>query len=518
MDFPSTGSVNVSTSSLGNELRQVLEADDLKPGDEPSYQLCKALYIYHTLGAKMAETPIRLAQSQERKITVPDSPEEEVVEAWMDQWEALEASDAILNVMTQARVYGATTIIMGTEKGDLEKPVDLKDLWKDEVYFNVLDPLNTAGSLVTNQDPNSPLFQKWKQIEVQGQKYHRSRTCTMLNERSLYIAWSSSAYGYVGRSVYQRAFFPMKSFLWTMITDEMVARKAGLIVARLEQPGSIVDRMWKAMAGLKRSILKQARSDNVISIGVNEMLETLNMRNVPDSMSMAREDIIKNIATAADMPAKLLTQEAFVQGFGEGTQDAYAVAQYIDRQRIEMNRIYKWFDTICMYRAWTPEFYETIQRRFPKEYSDVAYETAFYRWKNAFRANWPSLIKEKPSEEVEVEDVKLKGMIAIVQVLAPMLDPDNRAELVQWMADQINTNEVMFGGATLNFDPSSLMDFMDQQQEQQAMMAGGGEGGLEQQENDEPAPPESGRDSNRPRAGQVSRLADVMLKRQLALA
>ena len=68
------------------------------------------------------------------------------------------------------------------------------------------------------------------------------------------------------------------------------------------------------------------------------------------------------------MPAKMLTQESFVEGFGEGTQDAYAVAQYVDRQRIEMQPIYEWFDIICMYRAWNPEFYEGIRKRYDAEY------------------------------------------------------------------------------------------------------------------------------------------------------
>src|SRR4051812_28985662 len=96
----------VSTTGLGSGLRGLLDADDLRPGDQISYQTCKDIYVHHPLGAKMASAPIRLAQSQEREINVPDSPEEEVVEAFLKEWNNLQANALILNLATQSRVYG----------------------------------------------------------------------------------------------------------------------------------------------------------------------------------------------------------------------------------------------------------------------------------------------------------------------------------------------------------------------------------------------------------------------------
>jgi hypothetical protein len=153
-------------SRISSELQQFMDADDIKPGDQVSYALCKAIYIGHPLGAKMAEEPIRLAQSQQRDINVPDSPEEEVVEAFKREWKALKADALILNVATQSRIYGVASIAMG-EKEHLEdtgKPVDMASLWEKNLFFNVVDPLNTAGSLVTSQDPNSPLYLKWGDV------------------------------------------------------------------------------------------------------------------------------------------------------------------------------------------------------------------------------------------------------------------------------------------------------------------------------------------------------------------
>ena len=59
-------------------LMQMLMGEDIQPGTEPSYQLCKTIYIYHPLGGKMAEGPIKLAQSQERKVTIQGAPDEAV--------------------------------------------------------------------------------------------------------------------------------------------------------------------------------------------------------------------------------------------------------------------------------------------------------------------------------------------------------------------------------------------------------------------------------------------------------
>lgn len=471
---------------LGGDLLAIMEAQSIAPGGEPDYELCKLIFLSHPLGSKMTKWPIELAQSQKREITVPDSPEDEVLEAFDKEWEALDFSRLILNEGMQGRMYGIASAAVLDGEEDTSKPLDLENLWKREVTFNVFDPLNTAGSLVTSQDPNSPMYQKWGDLSVAGTRYHRSRTSWFMNEESLYIAWTVSAFGFVGRSVYQRALYPMKSFLQSMVTDDMVTRKAGLIVARMDQAGSIVDRVMQAMWGVKRNLLKEAQTNNVISIGINEIVDTLNMRNVNDSMRESRENILKNIATAADMPAKLLTMESFVEGFGEGTQDAYAVAQYIDGLRTELRPLYRWGDEITQRRAWNPDFYAGIQRKYP-DYRNVSYEAAFSRWQRSFKAVWPSLIKEPPSEAVGVEDTKMKAVIAYVQVMGPMLDPENQASLIQWAVDQVNVNEQLFSGGKFLFNDASLVDFLQEKLEQsQSIM--GEEQGLEQAEGDPEKP------------------------------
>lgn len=449
--------INVSSSTVGNPLQELLMSQEIAPGDEAGYQLCKTIYLYHPLGAKLAEMPITMAQSQAREIAIPDSPEDCIREAFQKEWQAIGADKHIFNVMRLSRIYGIASVAYGALDIPSDKPIDPAQLAKLDLYFNILDPLNTAGSLVLNQDPNSPDFQKHAGISVNGVAYHRSRTCTVMNEEPIYIAFTNSAFGFVGRSVYQRTLFPLKSFVQSMITDDLITIKAGVIVAKTKQAGSIVDRVMKKTMALKRELLKEAATGNVISISIDEDISAIDLKNADTGMTVARKNILDNIASGAGMPAKILNNETFAEGFGEGTEDAKHVAEYLNGIRQQMQPLYEYFDKIVQYRAWNPEFYKTVQAQFP-EYKKVPYNKAFYDWSNSFETSWPSLLQEPESEQVKVDEIKLKAVIGMMEVLLPTCDPDNKAALLQWAADNVNENKILFKHPLL-LDYDALANF-----------------------------------------------------------
>jgi hypothetical protein len=432
------------SSATGNALMRILMAPEILPGDGASYETCKEIYLGHVLGGKMVDAPIKMAQSQAREITVPAFPGERVTDQFKRAWVALDCDNVALSVASTARIYGIGSLIYGVKGAQPKSVIDPWALASKTPYFNVLDPLNTSGSLVLSQDPNAPDFQKWTAVSAAGQAYHPSRAVVLMNERPVYIAYTNSAFGYVGRSVYQRALYPLKSFISTMITDDMIAQKAGLLVVKMKQGGSITNRIMAGFSALKREMLKGGRTGNVLNIGTEDNIETLNMMNLDGAAGFARTNIIKNIATAADMPAVMLENETLTEGFGEGTEDAKIIAGYVDGVRRWMKPVYDFLDEIVMHHAWTPEFYATIQAEFPAEYGSVDYKTAFYRWKNSFVATWPSLLKEPPSEEVKVQETILKALVSFVQVLAPEIDPENKGQLVAWVCDNVNELKLMF--------------------------------------------------------------------------
>lgn len=430
-------------SSVPSPLMDLLSVDAIVPGSPVSYQVAKEIFINHPLGAEMAENPCILAQSQKREIQIQGSPERELKQAFEEEWESLKADINIRNTHTLSRVYGIASIVVGDSK-DNATPIDYENLHSAEIYFNVVDPLNTAGSLVLDQDPNSKNFMKPSGIAVAGMPYHPSRAVVIMNEQPVYISWSNSAFGFVGRSVFQRVLFPLKSYIQTMLTDDFIQAKCGMLVAKMQSPGSIIDQRTRSFFGLKRSMIKGAITGNVVSIGIEESVESLNLQNIRDAAEFARNNILKNIASGARMPASMINKDTMAEGFGEGTEDAKDKARYIDGIRMELAPLYKFFDNIAMRRAWSPDFYKSIQAKYPDDYGDTPYETAFYAWKNAFLPTWPNLLQEPDSEKSKTDDIILKAAIGVFEALAPTLDPENRARTAIWLADVVNARKLLF--------------------------------------------------------------------------
>jgi hypothetical protein len=499
-------------TSLGGPLQALLEADTVEPGDSISYQLAKDIYIWHPLGAKLVDSPITLAQSQKRVVSVPKGPESRLLEAFEREWEALHADRYIANVGRLARIYGIASIGILIDGMQTDSQIDYATLYKKSIAFNCFDPLNTAGSLVLNQDPASFDFQRVIAIQVSGQTYHRSRFVTIQNEAPIYIAYNVSSFGFTGRSVYQRALFPLRSFIQTMLTDDLVAYKAGVIVTKLKQPGSIIDQAMNMIGGLKRAFVKVATVGNVISVGTEESIETLNFQNLHNPFAMARKDILDNIATAADMPAILLNQETFAEGFGEGTEDAKRVAQYINQIRLWLQPLYDFFDKIAMHRAWNQDFYSSLQKEY-KEYKNKSYEEAFYDWVNSFEAMWPNFIEEPESDKVLVADVKLKAIVALTEVIVPMVDPENKARFIQATMDNVNAMKDLFTTPYV-LDYEEIADYVPPMEKAALEGKGGAGGGGPSVKGPSPAPPFSARDSIESSNRAVAALTDHLAKQR----
>jgi hypothetical protein len=240
----------------------------------------------------------------------------------------------------------------------------------------------------------------------------------------------------------------------------MVARKAGLLVAKMKQAGSISDNLMAQFSAKKRAMLKVGETNNVLQIGVDDSIETLNMMNLDGAAGFARTNILKNVATAADMPAMMLENETLTEGFGEGTEDAKIIAGYVDGIRKWMKPLYDYFDYIVQHRAWSPEFYATIQADFPSQYGGVDYKTAFYQWRNDFQAEWPNLLKEPASELVKVDEIKLRSLVSFLQVMGPILDPENRGVLVEWACANLNEMKLMFPNP-LDLDIADIIDWAE---------------------------------------------------------
>ena len=107
--------ININGSTLGNSLNTLLTCEEITPGDMPSYELCKIIWLYHPLGKKIVEGPIQMAQSQQREISVPKSPEERVRDQFVKQWKTDGHDENIRNTAATARAYGIASVALVSE-------------------------------------------------------------------------------------------------------------------------------------------------------------------------------------------------------------------------------------------------------------------------------------------------------------------------------------------------------------------------------------------------------------------
>ncbi|HHI3760862.1 TPA: phage portal protein [Klebsiella quasipneumoniae] len=448
---------DIAIGSCSPELITLLDSDDIQPGMSAGYQTCKTIYLFHPLGGKMVDRPIKMAMNESRTVHISQAYgiEQRLRDAFEREWKALGADKHIANAARISRIYGVSAIAMLVDNQEPSSAVDYRTLYKHNVTFNILDPLNTAGSIVLNQDPNAQDFQKVDGIRVAGKPYHKSRCVVQQNEDPIYLAYNSAAFGFTGRSVYQRALFPLKSFIQTMRTDDMVSVKGGLLVTKIQGPSSVVNNMMQKLSGIKRMMLKRGKTGEVLQIGANDSIESIDLSNLEKPLDSSRNHILENIAAAADMPAIILNSETFAQGFGEGTEDARSVAVYIDNIREWLEPLYDYFIRICQYRAWSIEFFNSLRADFPELKN--TYSLYFSSWINNFEYRWPSSLKEPESEKVKVDEIRFKAIVSMLEVLFPQVntDDENRALLIEWAQVNANANESLFP-QRLDLDIESL--------------------------------------------------------------
>ena len=464
---------DIAIGSCSPELITLLDSDDIQPGMSAGYQTCKTIYLFHPLGGKMVDRPIKMAMNESRTVHISQAYgiEQRLRDAFEREWKALGADKHIANAARISRIYGVSAIAMLVDNQEPSSAVDYRTLYKHNVTFNILDPLNTAGSIVLNQDPNAQDFQKVDGIRVAGKPYHKSRCVVQQNEDPIYLAYNSAAFGFTGRSVYQRALFPLKSFIQTMRTDDMVSVKGGLLVTKIQGPSSVVNNMMQKLSGIKRMMLKRGKTGEVLQIGANDSIESIDLSNLEKPLDSSRNHILENIAAAADMPAIILNSETFAQGFGEGTEDARSVAVYIDNIREWLEPLYDYFIRICQYRAWSIEFFNSLRADFPELKN--TYSLYFSSWINNFEYRWPSSMKEPESEKVKVDEIRFKAIVSMLEVLLPQVntDDENRSLLIEWAQTNANANESLFP-QRLDLDIDSLK--ANRPQQPQGEEPGGG--------------------------------------------
>lgn len=447
------------SDNISSELMDILAADEIQPGSDVGYKICKLLWMYHPLGGKLVEKPITMALCKPRAYNVETDPDERVVRQFEEVWKRMGINDRIRDLFFLSRCYGAASIGIGTQSGDNAEALPTFGLSEEDIFINVWDPLNTAGSMVTSQDPNSPDFQKAnQQLSIANKKWHPSRTQKVFNGTPVYLEFQPSTFGFTGRSVFQRALYSLKSYIQTMTASNLVSQKAGVIVAKMAQNGSVMNGLMAVATGRKRDIIKESSNGGVISVGQQDGIESLNLQNIDKALATSRDNIIADISAGSDVPAQLIKEEAFTQGFGEGTEDSKAISQYIDSKRQEIEPVMAFFEHIVQYIAWSEDFYTALKNDYPDIITED-YQTTFYRWRREFRATWQELVEEAPDKRRESDSKVIQQATALYTALVAKLDPQNMSVAAEWLASIVNGTET-YGDTPLIIDAEALANYV----------------------------------------------------------
>lgn len=452
-------------AALSSALTKILESDEIQPGTDVGYEVCKLLWQFHPLGGKLVEKPISMAMCKPRQYSVETDPDERVVRRFQEVWDRMELNEKIKNFFFISRCYGAAAIGVGTAATPCKDPLPTFGLTEEDVYINVWDPLNAAGSMVTDQNPNSRYFQKANAtLKIASKNWHTSRTLKVFNGTPIYLEYQSSAFGFTGRSVFQRVLYSMKSYIGTMVANDLVSQKAGVLVAKVAQNGSVMNGIMAAATGKKREFVKEARNKGVISIGQNDAIESLNLQNIDKALTTSRDSIISDISSGSDVPAILIKEEAFSQGWSEGAEDSKAISQYIDGVRQLIEPVMDYFEHLVQYIAWSEDFHTSLKNDFPDIITED-YHTTFYRWRREFTAKWQELVEEAPDKRREADSKVVQQATTLYGTLSPTLDPENRAILAEWLATIVSSTQT-YGDTPLIIDTDALANYVPPPQEQ----------------------------------------------------
>lgn len=411
-----------------------------------NYDLCKLVYVFHPLGKRIVDLPIDLSSGQERVISVKHpSKSEELIAEFNRVWKNYNFKNIIKRLAKTSRIYGIGALFLKVEGYDDTEPLPSDLNWTDITFTPfVYDALNISGSATNNQDLTKVNFLKVEDVFRSGEKLARDRSYVLNNGDPIYNQFSSSSLGFAGRSIYQNCITELRTWLDIAMADAMVARKCGLIIAKETYGGSATELQRKSLE-TKRQLLKMGRTNDVLSVGSDVDIKTLDLQNIDRSLDVARNHTIENIANATDIPTIILGQQKFTQGFGEGSEDTKNIGRFIDSVREWEQGVYQFIDNFVMKVAWNFDFLKSLNQQngdiFNKK-GDITYEqylSTFQKLKNSFSYSFPSYLTETESEIAEGDAKRMQIFNDVYDRLLPLLDVDGKAKVTSWYIDGFNS-------------------------------------------------------------------------------
>ncbi|CAB4132064.1 Protein of unknown function DUF1073 [uncultured Caudovirales phage] len=412
------------------------------------YSLCQLIRRFHPVGQALVTMPIIKAQANGRKIQIHAAPQM-AVEAFESVSMRYGTDNLAQDLLAGSKAFGVNSIFIGQYGVETDSPLDISTL-NSNAFFNVVDPLTTAGSNTANQRPNYKDFLTTPSIiKVQGIGYHSSRCFTLRNpfEPSLFLNFNTAAFSYAPASCYERPLPYLKMFLENDLALSAGNKKVGSFIHKKAFSNqTALDAANQSIKGFIRQKLSTLFSGDVAIIGKDDEITTVDLMHFSESLNATYNAIIDRISLSSSdgIPASMLKGALLSTGLSDGTNDKEKEDECIIKHQKALEPIYGFLDPLMMRIAWNdPDFYAAIQARYP-EYRGVSHRSAVTQWVNSFQWEWNPITEPTDAELADINEKKMMQSQQLIQLAQGLqLDEDVLLDLFESHVNNLNDLEIL---------------------------------------------------------------------------
>lgn len=448
-------------TTIAQNRQEILDADDI------SYQLIQKILLDCPFGMLLAGSGIQKALSVGRTINGQAIPEMAIKR--LEKTMLKEGQNKIIvDTMINAYSFGFSTLVLGQYDQETTSPLDYRTLADNKPFFNCVDPLNTSGSGIYNQDPLHRNFKQAPEIvTVRGVPFHSSRCFPIFNpfEPALFLGWNAASYSFAPASIFRRVLPYLQQYIrYDMAVDVMIDKMGVLVYAGGKGGRSVADQQMQSVVGWMIEKIKSAMSGNVIKINEGETVSSIDLAHLSQTSTTTREIIVKNIALNSSdaYPDSELLSQLLGGGLHNGAQDKSKIDEWVKLHQNAAEPLFDFTDSIMMQLAWRdPAWYAEFQKNTP-DYKNVSQDRAIAMWTKAFEYEWNSATPE--TDEQKIAKAKSKAEIAQGVMQTASMNGVPPSQLIQLFGDYIeNINDTGALDNKFTFNTQEALEELQQQ-------------------------------------------------------
>lgn len=372
---------------------------------------CATIWRFCLFARLIVSLMPELAFSANRIFMIENS-EPEVVEAIQKANIRLKVKEKVKDVIKLSRIFGYATFAIACEhngeKIPLSQALSAKQVREGNISINVIDPMLTS-STQPELDPTKYGFMELRRVYVGNERLHHSRGVAIQHTMPIYNEYTNSAYTFSGTSIFQSIYSLLIIHQNLCLNIKRMAEIGGSLMVNQpsaafdEEAGSNFVSGGKAQQQQTLGILSTIKRWGVAIWGRKTEVNYLGMQGTTD-VATALEIIEKIIShEIPDTPNILFSDTAFSKGLSEGIQDMKFIQQAINDFREKAEPIYRIVDKYLQAIAWTPEFCESIRRKYYDKYGDMTYAQMKEYWASDFKYDYDETypLDKKIEEEIK---------------------------------------------------------------------------------------------------------------------